>query len=84
MFFFTDTFTNYFSKYGEIADSVIMLDKHTGRPRGFGFITFADPVAADAVLEEEHIIDGRVVTFYILLHKAFATAEFQIDSWVAI
>ncbi|KAL6140727.1 hypothetical protein ACLB2K_059023 [Fragaria x ananassa] len=56
-----DTFTNYFSKYGEIADSVIMLDKHTGRPRGFGFITFADPVAADAVLEEEHIIDGRVV-----------------------
>ncbi|KAM5579432.1 hypothetical protein ABKV19_009284 [Rosa sericea] len=56
-----ETFTNYFSKYGEIADSVIMLDKHTGRPRGFGFVTFSDPVAADAVLEEEHVIDGRVV-----------------------
>ncbi|WCJ39505.1 RNA-binding (RRM/RBD/RNP motifs) family protein [Euphorbia peplus] len=56
-----DTFTNYFSKYGEITDSVIMTDRHSGRPRGFGFITFADPAVTDKVLEEEHIIDGRAV-----------------------
>ncbi|VVA24049.1 PREDICTED: heterogeneous nuclear [Prunus dulcis] len=56
-----EAFTNYFSKYGEIADSVIMIDKHSGRPRGFGFVTFADPGVVDSVLEEEHVIDGRVV-----------------------
>jgi heterogeneous nuclear ribonucleoprotein A1/A3 len=44
-------------------DSVIMTDRHSGRPRGFGFVTFADPVVADRVLEEDHVIDGRAVTF---------------------
>ncbi|KAI6671767.1 hypothetical protein NL676_006652 [Syzygium grande] len=56
-----DRFTNYFSKYGEIADSVIMTDKYSGRPRGFGFVTFADSSVADKVLEECHVIDGREV-----------------------
>ena len=56
-------FANYFSNYGEIKDSVIMMDRHTGRPRGFGFVTFADPAVADKVLEEDHNIDGRVVRF---------------------
>lgn len=59
---FSDTFANYFGQYGEITDSVIMLDKHSGRPRGFGFVTFSDPTVADKVLEDEHVIDGRMVT----------------------
>lgn len=58
----SEIFTNYFSNYGEITDSVIMMDRHTGRPRGFGFITFADPAVADKVLEEDHVIDGRAVS----------------------
>ncbi|KAJ7951610.1 Heterogeneous nuclear ribonucleoprotein 1 [Quillaja saponaria] len=60
-FLFYRQFTEYFSKYGEIKDSVIMMNKHSGRPRGFGFVTFSDSVVADKVLAEEHIIDGRVV-----------------------
>ncbi|KAK6125045.1 hypothetical protein DH2020_041223 [Rehmannia glutinosa] len=51
----------YFRKYGEITDSVIMMDKISGRPRGFGFITFADPEVAEKVLQEDHVIDGRPV-----------------------
>lgn len=56
-----DTFSNYFKKYGDITDSVIMKDKHTQKPRGFGFVTFADPYVIDKVLEDEHVIDGRTV-----------------------
>lgn len=44
---------------------MIMTDKLSGRPRGFGFVTFADSAVADEILAQEHTIDGRVVTSYI-------------------
>lgn len=56
-----DTFSKHFKKYGEITDSVIMKDKHTRMPRGFGFITFADPSVVEEVLNDDHVIDGRTV-----------------------
>ncbi|GFP82333.1 heterogeneous nuclear ribonucleoprotein 1 [Phtheirospermum japonicum] len=56
-----DTFVKYFGKYGEITDSVIMKDRHTGRPRGFGFITYADPSVVDTVIAETHVINGKQV-----------------------
>ena len=51
----------YFSKYGDLVESVIMRDRTTGRARGFGFIVFADPSVAERVIMEKHIIDGRTV-----------------------
>ncbi|KAL7258512.1 hypothetical protein ACSBR1_004611 [Camellia fascicularis] len=56
-----DQFTKYFGKYGEITDSVIMKDRHTGRPRGFGFITYADPSVVDTVIAETHVINDKQV-----------------------
>ncbi|KAF8414284.1 hypothetical protein HHK36_002286 [Tetracentron sinense] len=55
------TFTKYFGKYGEITDSVIMKDRHSGQPRGFGFITYADPSVVDTVIQETHVINGKQV-----------------------
>ncbi|KAI3979894.1 hypothetical protein MKX01_042548 [Papaver californicum] len=51
--------TEYFGKYGEVVQTVIMRDKITGRPRGFGFVFFADPSILDVVLQDKHTIDGR-------------------------
>ncbi|KAM0060428.1 putative RNA recognition motif domain, nucleotide-binding alpha-beta plait domain superfamily [Helianthus debilis subsp. tardiflorus] len=56
-----DTFVKYFGKYGELTDSVIMKDRLTGRPRGFGFITYADPSVVDTVIAETHVISGKQV-----------------------
>lgn len=56
-----DTFVKYFGKYGEITDSVIMKDRTTGRPRGFGFITYADPSVVDTVILETHVINDKQV-----------------------
>nr|KYP54855.1 hypothetical protein KK1_001055 [Cajanus cajan] len=56
-----DQFIKHFGKYGEITDSVIMKDRKTGQPRGFGFITYADPSVVDKVIEDPHIINGKQV-----------------------
>lgn len=41
-----------------------MKDRQTGRPRGFGFITYADPSVVDTVIAETHVINGKQVRFY--------------------
>lgn len=53
---------DHFEKYGEVTQAVIMRDKITGRPRGFGFVVFADPSILDRVLQDKHTIDGRTVS----------------------
>ncbi|MBA0557471.1 hypothetical protein Golob_014540, partial [Gossypium lobatum] len=54
-------FLEHFGKYGEITDSVIMKDRKTGQPRGFGFVTYAEPSVVDKVIEDTHIINGKQV-----------------------
>ncbi|KAJ4912156.1 RNA-binding (RRM/RBD/RNP motifs) family protein [Raphanus sativus] len=56
-----ENFAKYFEKFGEVVDSVIMRDRMTGKPRRFGFVTYADSAVAEKVLEEEHVIDDRKV-----------------------
>ncbi|KAG8636975.1 heterogeneous nuclear ribonucleoprotein 1 [Manihot esculenta] len=51
----------YFSKYGEVVEAVIMRDRTTGRARGFGFVVFTDPAVAERVIMDKHMIDGRTV-----------------------
>ena len=53
----------YFGKYGEVIEAVIMRDRVTGRARGFGFVVFADPSVAERVIMDKHIIDGRTVSY---------------------
>ena len=51
----------YFENYGDVVQTVVMRDKTTGRPRGFGFVVFADPSILDRVLQDKHTIDARTV-----------------------
>ncbi|CAI9118081.1 OLC1v1019598C1 [Oldenlandia corymbosa var. corymbosa] len=52
---------DYFGGYGEVSQTVVMRDKVTGKPRGFGFVVFSDPNVLDRVLQDRHVIDGRTV-----------------------
>ena len=52
----------YFGKFGEVIEAVIMRDRATGRARGFGFVVFADPAVAERVIMDKHTIDGRTVS----------------------
>jgi len=52
----------YFSKFGEIAEVMVMKDPTTRRSRGFGFVTFADVTGVDKVLAHgSHDLDGKKI-----------------------
>ena len=57
----TEGLKAYFEKFGELLDVIVMREPKTGRSRGFGFVTFADPYVADRILIEKHVIDGKVI-----------------------
>jgi RNA recognition motif-containing protein len=40
------TFLEFFEQFGDVIDSVVMIDRQTKRSRGFGFVTFADEVSS--------------------------------------
>ncbi|KAK3674550.1 hypothetical protein LTR78_005636 [Recurvomyces mirabilis] len=46
-----DDFANFFRQFGNVLDATLMMDKETGRPRGFGFVTFDSEQAVDRTLE---------------------------------
>lgn len=48
-------FEEFFAKYGTIIDAQLMLDKDTGRSRGFGFVTYDSPDAVDRVCQNKYI-----------------------------
>uniref|UniRef100_A0A914DRJ2 RRM domain-containing protein n=1 Tax=Acrobeloides nanus TaxID=290746 RepID=A0A914DRJ2_9BILA len=57
-----DGLRSFYSQWGDLTDSVIMVDKLTKRSRGFGFITYEKEAQLDdAMANRPHTIDGRTV-----------------------
>ncbi len=52
-----------FEACGQIVEANVVMDRETGRSRGFGFVTFADDAAARKAIETMNgaTIDGRAV-----------------------
>ncbi|XP_033027249.1 RNA-binding protein Musashi homolog 2 isoform X12 [Lacerta agilis] len=57
-----DNLRDYFSKFGDIRECMVMRDPTTKRSRGFGFVTFADPASVDKVLAQpHHELDSKTI-----------------------
>ncbi|XP_066269954.1 RNA-binding protein Musashi homolog 2-like isoform X9 [Branchiostoma lanceolatum] len=57
-----DSLREYFCKYGEIKECMVMKDPVTRRSRGFGFVTFRDPASVDKVLAvSKHELDSKTI-----------------------
>lgn len=50
-------------QYGEIEDCAILKDKRTGKPRGFGFVTYKSIDSLENVMgmKDSHTIQGKWV-----------------------
>ncbi|VDP96746.1 unnamed protein product [Trichobilharzia regenti] len=57
-----DSLKLYFSKFGDIEESTVMMDNKTGRSRGFGYVKFKNDESVDWVLRQKpHLIDLKEV-----------------------
>jgi RNA recognition motif-containing protein len=48
---------NLFTEYGAVSSAKVIMDKETGRSRGFGFVEMSDNAAAQKALKE---LDGKM------------------------
>ncbi len=56
------SFRNFFEQFGTLAECTCMMDRETGNPRGFGFLTYQDDSAMQHVLSIRPLVfDGKEV-----------------------
>ena len=59
-----------FDKYGEIDEMALIMDRDTGRSKGFAFVTFATQQAAEKALAENgKDVGGRALRVNIAEEK---------------
>ena len=53
-----------FAAHGTVTEANLMMDRATGRPRGFGFVTMSTPEEAQKAIDAMNgkSIDGRALT----------------------
>lgn len=57
-----ESLKTFFSQYGEVVDCVVMRDNVTKRPRGFGFITFANVSQVDEAQKHRYVHPAAIFT----------------------
>ncbi|KAH0467945.1 hypothetical protein IEQ34_002978 [Dendrobium chrysotoxum] len=69
-----DTLTEAFSKFGQVVEAKIVMDRVSDRPKGFGFVTFASEDDAQNALERMNgkVLNGRVI--FVDIAKAKPTS----------
>jgi hypothetical protein len=56
----------FFSQFGKVVDSTVMLDRETGRSKGFGFVSFEDTDVTPFLGFGNLEIDGKLVGFNVI------------------
>jgi cold-inducible RNA-binding protein len=60
-----------FAAHGTVVEANLMMDRATGRPRGFGFVTMGSPEEAQKAIDAMNgaSLDGRALTVNIARPK---------------
>lgn len=58
-----DDLKKLFEEFGEIAEVIVIIDKFSGRSKGFGFVTFSNEEDAQKAISEmnEKEVGGRAL-----------------------
>ena len=61
----SDSMRAFFSQYGKVVDCTVMVDRESGRSKGFGFVTFEDASNTDQLVGQANLIlDDKQVRLY--------------------
>lgn len=52
----SDSMREFFAAYGKVVDATVMVDRESGRSKGFGFVTFEDASNADQLVGKNGLI----------------------------
>lgn len=54
----------FFEQFGEVASAAVIMDRATGRSKGFGFVEYANDDEADTAIAKANEVemDGRKLT----------------------
>lgn len=62
--------TDAFSQYGELEEVKIILDRETGRSRGFAFVSYTEEDAAQSALKMDGVaVSGRNIRVSIATER---------------
>ncbi len=68
----------FFAQFGEVLSAAVIMDRTTGRSKGYGFVEMTDDTAADAAItaadsEAGAELDGRKLTVSVARPKGDMT-----------
>ncbi|KAJ3838112.1 hnRNP A1-gamma isoform [Lentinula raphanica] len=57
----SESMKEFFTTYGKVVDATVMLDRETGRSKGFGFVTFEDANNAEQLIGKNIVLDEKQI-----------------------
>ncbi|PBK71751.1 RNA-binding domain-containing protein [Armillaria solidipes] len=63
----SDSMKEFFSAYGKVVDATVMLDRESGRSKGFGFVTFEDAANSDQLVGKNLVLDDKQVKAILII-----------------
>lgn len=66
------TLRHSFEAHGSVHEAIVVMDRYTGKSRGFGFVTFADENSARTAISAMNgtNLDGRSITVSEALERS--------------
>lgn len=56
-----DALKAYFSQFGKVVNTKVVIDFDTGFSKGYGFVQMNSEDEVDRILEERHVVDQKEV-----------------------
>jgi RNA recognition motif-containing protein len=58
-----DSLRAAFAEFGDVTEAIVVLDRETGRSRGFGFVTYSSDSSAQEAIERMNgsTLEGRTL-----------------------